>query len=94
MGDYPQANDPLPSGSGLQSPVRLRPRNPLFSVGSSSEDSSSENEISVEYEAIGKGRFSKRETRLALKESKGNRGRGPPIRASGTSAPQSVAVDV
>ena len=82
----PQGRDPKPSGSGVQPPARLRLINPLFAVDSSSEDSTSEEEVTVEYDATGKGRFSKRQTRLALKDSM-IRGRGPPNIASGTSAP-------
>ena len=75
-GDCPQGNNPKPSGSGSQPQEKLRPTNPLFNGGSSREDSSSEEEVIFENEIQGEGRFSKRETRSALKDSM-IRGRGP-----------------
>ena len=76
-GDCPQGNNPKPSGSGSQPPAKLRPTNPLFEGDSSSEDISSEEEVILEHETKGKGRFSKKQTRSALKDSR-NMGEGPP----------------
>ena len=70
---------PKPSGSGSQPQEKLRPTNPLYNDGSSNEDSSEEEEVKFEKHIQGEGRFSKRETRCALKDS--IRGRGPPKKA-------------